>query len=180
MYIAAQILVFISIALLVYSSVRKLGRKTVVLFNVLINFFWGIHYLLLEAYSGAACAAICTVMITVFYFKGKTKFLSSYALPIVFSVVFIAFGLLTYQNIFSIIPIVGNVIMTFAFFSDTEIEIKTCFVIIAALLTAYNGIIGSLLGCLGQVLSLVSNIFFVVRYHIQKRRQKPADKELTY
>ena len=171
MYILAQVLVFISIALLVYSSVRKLGRKVVVLFNVLINFFWGIHYLLLEAYSGAACAAICVVMITVFYFKGKTKFLSSIALPIVFAVVFIAFGLYTYQNIFSLLPIIGNVIMCFAFFSDTEIEIKTCFVIIAAILTAYNGIIGSLLGCLGQVLSLGSNIIFVVRYHLNKKKE---------
>ena len=171
MYILAQVLVFISIALLVYSSVRKLGRKVVVLFNVLINFFWGIHYLLLEAYSGAACAAICVVMITVFYFKGKTKFLSSIALPIVFAVVFIAFGLYTYQNIFSLLPIIGNVIMCFAFFSDTEIEIKTCFVIIAALLTAYNGIIGSVLGCFGQVLSLGSNIFFVARYHINKKKE---------
>lgn len=167
MYIIAQILVFIAIVLLVYSSVRQLGRKVVVLFNALINFFWGIHYLLLEAYSGVACAAICVVMIIVFYFKGKTKFLSSVALPVVFSIIFITFGLYTYQDIFSILPIVGNVIMTFAFFSNTEIEIKTCFVIIAALLTAYNGIIGSLLGCLGQALSLGSNIIFVVRYHIK-------------
>ena len=110
-------------------------------------------------------------MITVFYFKGKTKFLSSIFLPIVFSIVFIVFGLYTYQNIFSLLPIVGNVIMTFAFFSNTEIEIKTCFVIIAALLTAYNGIIGSLLGCLGQALSLISNLVFVTRYHIERKRQ---------
>lgn len=89
MYILAQILVSISTALLVYSSVRVLGRKVVVLFNALINFFGGIHYLLLDAYSGAVCAALCVVMIMVFFFKGKTKFLSSIAFPIVFSIVFV-------------------------------------------------------------------------------------------
>lgn len=172
MYLAAQIFAFLSIALIVYSSAKKVTRKTLLVFNVIINIFNAIHYLLLGAYSGAVCCTIFTVMLVVFYFKGKTKFLSGIHLPILFGAAFIVFGLLTYENMISVIPIVGHLLLVIAFWMDEEIVIKDFCVVVAILWVIYNGLLHSVVNFCGQLLCFVSYTCYVIRYYGNKRKAK--------
>ena len=175
MFIIAQIAAFIAIALIIYSSFRKVGRQALLIFNIITNILNATHYLLLDAYSGAVCSVIFTIMLAVFYFKGKTKFLSSIALPILFGAAFIGFGLLTYQNWISVIPIVGHCLLVIAFWMDEEIVIKEFCVVVAAMWTVYNGLIWSPVNFIGQLFCFFSYSSFVIRYFRNKKR---TEKEL--
>lgn len=167
-FIIAQIIGAIAIVLLIYSSAKKVGRKPLLIFNILINLLWAIHYIMLDARSGCACSVIAAIMVFASYFKGNNKFMSSPAVPVFFSIVFIVFGLITYQNPISIIPIVGNILVTVAFWNDKEYTIKSIFVVVAFMWVVYGGLIGSVISVIGQSMSFFTNLSYVIRH--RKRR----------
>ena len=177
MYIASQVCAFIAIALIVYSSAVKVSRKALLVYNILVNVYNAAHYLLLQAYSGAVCCVIFAIMLFVFYFKGKTKFLSSIMLPVVFGVAFVVFGLATYQNWISIIPIVGHLLLVIAFWMDEEIVIKRFCVVVALMWVVYNGLLWSVVNFCGQVVCFISYTTYVVRWHRRERRAKAQCSE---
>lgn len=171
-HLIAEIISLIAISLIVYSSVKKVGRKTLLVFNIVINVLNATHYLLMEAYSGMACCLIFCIMLAVFYFKGTTKFLSSLIVPALFLAAFVGFGLLTYQNWISIIPIVGHSLLVIAFWMDEEIVIKEFCVGIALMWVVYNGLIHSYVNFFGQIGCFISYTIFVIRYYRNKKRRE--------
>ena len=168
MYWLAQGIGAVAICLLIYSCAKKVGRKPLLIFNILINLLWAVHYIMLDAKSGCACSVIAAAMIFASYFKGNNKFMSGIWVPLIFSVIFTVFGLLTYQNWVSIIPIVGNILVTFAFWNDNEYKIKSIFVIVAFMWTVYGGLIGSAISVIGQSMSFVTNLTFIIRHRKNK------------
>lgn len=169
-HLIAEIISVLAISLIVYSSIKKVGRKTLLVFNIIINLMNATHYLLMQAYSGTACCLIFCAMLAVFYFKGATKFLSSLVVPALFMVAFVVFGLLTYQNWISLFPIVGHSLLVIAFWMDREIVIKEFCVGIALMWVAYNGLIHSYVNFFGQIGCFISYLIFVIRYYVKKKK----------
>ena len=168
MYWIAQGIGAVAIILLIYSCAKKMGRKPLLVFNILINLLWAVHYIMLDAKSGCACSVIAAAMIFASYFKGNNKFMASLAVPLIFSVIFTVFGLLTYQNWISVIPIAGNILVTFAFWNDKEYTIKSIFVVVAFMWVVYGGLIGSVISVIGQSMSFVTNIYYVIKHRTAK------------
>lgn len=170
MYIVSQILALAAIFLTAFSSAKKLSRKALLIFNIAINVLNATHYLLLGGNSGAACSILFTVMLTVYYFKGQTKLLSSKLVPVFFGILFTITGILTYQNPASIIPIIGHLLLVVAFWMDTEIRIKEFCIIVAILWIIYNIILKSVVNVCGQSVCFVTYTIYVVRYHIAAKK----------
>ena len=168
LYWIAQGIGAVAIILLIYSSAKKVGRKPLLIFNILINLLWAVHYIMLDARSGCVCSIIAAAMIFASYFKGNNKFMASPVVPIIFSIIFIVFGLITYQNPVSIIPIVGNILVTIAFWNDTEYKIKSIFVVVAFMWTVYGGLISSVISVIGQSMSFFTNLSYVIRHRKAK------------
>lgn len=121
--------------------------------------------MLLEAYSGAVCSTFCALMVWTFSFKGKRRFLSRPFVPLFFAALFLAGGLLTWQGTESLIPITGNIFLIIAMWRDREWTIKAICILVAALWGVYNYMNRSLIGTIGQTLSLVANLVYVVTRH---------------
>lgn len=176
MYIAAQISGGLSIAILLVYTLVRVSRKTILICNILINLLWALHYLLLGAYTGAICSFICAFMVAVFFLKGRVKWLSGIYVPLFFAAVFIVFGIVTWNDIFSVIPIVGHMIIIVALWMDREIVIKTLYIFVAALWVVYNVAYFSYIGVIGQSLSFLFNIFYVAKYYCRQRKREKGGK----
>lgn len=172
--IIAQILMSFSILILLTYTVFKVSRRTILVCNMAINLLQAIHYFLMgpAGATGGACSLICVLMVLVFFFKGKNRFLSGLWIPTFFIVSFIAFGVLTFETPFSIIPIVGNTLLVIAFWWNTEVAIKGTCIVVAALWVVYNAILLSYVGLIGQVLSFILNTVYVSRYFYRKRKAR--------
>lgn len=177
MYAAAQIAGGLSILILLGYTLVRVSRKTILICNVLINLFWALHYLLLGANTGAICSFICAFMVAVFFLKGKVKGFCGFYVPLFFAVVFICFGIFTWNDLFSLIPIIGHMIIIAALWSDREIIIKTLYIFVAALWVVYNVAYFSYIGVIGQSLSFLFNLFYVVRYHIRQKKENQPKGE---
>ncbi len=172
MYITAQILGGLSIAILLGYTVIKVDRKVILICNVLINLLWAAHYFFLNAYTGGACSSICAAMVVVFFFKGRVKWLSKPYVPVFFCAVFVAFGVVTWDSAYSIIPIVGNVLVGVALWMDKEIVIKGIYTIVAALWVWYNAVYFSYIGVIGQSLAFAFDVFYLCKYFYLAKKQK--------
>jgi len=162
----AQGLSMLSTIILLVISLVNVKRKIILLGNIIINLLLSTSYYLLDGYSGAVCCLICIAVVSVFYFKEKIR--KHIWIPILFSVAFVVFGTLTWQNFSSLIPIIGHIVLVIAFWCDDEVTIKSLIAVVAALWIIYNIVVRSYSGVVGQSLSFAFNIINVMRYRKNK------------
>ena len=79
-----------------------------------------VHWLLLAAYTGAVLAFLIAIRMLVSLNNDYRKIITS----VVFSVLFVFVSLLTWENIYSFLPMSGTVIATFAYFHSSRIALR--------------------------------------------------------
>ena len=166
-FIISQIIGGIAIVILLAYTLLKVNRKVIMWGTIITNVLWFIHYMLLDAYSGALCSAICAIMSFLFSFKGKNKVLSSNIWPVLFGATFVVIGIVTWDNFYSLLPVTCEILLVIALWLDRELLIKAMCIPVAAIWVIYNLIYFSWLGMIGQALSLVFHIFYVIRAKIK-------------
>lgn len=161
-YILSQIMALVSTAVLIIYSVMKVNRSTILVCNVVINFLLAVHYFLLTDYTGALCSGVTTFMVWVFYYK---KYLKKFGLtvPLLFMGIFIGAGIMTWSDGWSVIPVIGNILLIIALWNDDENFIKLIFIIVGILWMILNIHLKSIVNIFGQILALSSNILYFAR-----------------
>ena len=168
-YILAQAIGFLATAILLTYTLLTVSRKTIVVCNIFINSFWGIHYLILGAFTGAFCSFFTALMVVGCYFKGKNKFFSGPWVPLFFNIAFIIIEIFTWVGAPTLIQMAGNFLLVMAMWSDKEIEIKFLFIPVGILWFIYNFIYFSWIGLICQALAVSFNVFYVTKYFMKKR-----------
>lgn len=160
---ASQVIAAISTVILLTYSVMKVKRKTILICNMVINFLLAVHYLMLGSYTGAVCSLITVFMVAVFYFKDRFKKIIGLSFLIFFILIFTVSGMLTWEGPWSLIPVVGNVLLAVALWNDNENIIKGLFIAIGILWIILNIHLRSITNTVGQVLAVTSNIIYFFR-----------------
>ena len=122
-YILSQIAGFIAFILSLIAYHRKKKEKifqTMVLTNALEI----IHYLLLGAFSGCITKIIALIRNIVIVVKDKHKAFNNVLIFIIFLLIYIISGILTYENIYSILPILAATIYLFFVWNGNELKVK--------------------------------------------------------
>lgn len=164
MYITAQVLgIFATVILLGYTLV-KVDRKRIIVYNIIINILWALHYFILKAYTGAFCSLFTALMVYISSFKGKNKFFETAAVPVIFSIMYVIIEMFTWSGMPTVIQMAGNIILTIAMWSDEEKRIKALFIPVGILWFIYNYIYFSPIGLIGQALAVSFNVFYLVRH----------------
>ena len=88
------------------------------------------------------------------------------------SLAIVATGLLTYKDIFSILPIIGVLLHTGAFWMDDEKKIRIVSFLGSPFWLVYNFVSGAYGSCIGDILSMVSIAIAMVRYDILPAKRK--------
>lgn len=166
-FIISQIISAIATLLLLLSFQQK-THKRIVLMQAVSGLLFGIQYMMLGAYEGMICNYIGAVRSVVYSFRNKSKIVDSIFCPIVFAIIFVISGIVTYQNIFSLLPIVAMFIASFVLWSPKTQQLRALTMPTSAMWLIYNAVSHSYVAVLTEVLNLISITIGLIRFRNKK------------
>lgn len=162
MFILAQICGVIALILTVISVQFKTKEKIVMCF-IWANIVVAIQYFLLEAITGAIISIINAIRCIVFYFYKKKDKTPSIIVLIIFEIVAIISGIISWQNIWSLLPIIVTVIYTYGLWQDDITIVRITTGIAGFGWTIYNIVVRAYIGALQEIAQLISSIISLYR-----------------
>ena len=175
MKIAGNILGLLAVAMFVLSYQMK-SRRNIILLNASSRLLFIIQYLLLGAFEGALLDTIA-FFVSLLCQKRDHKFIKNhFALTVILSdVAIFALGMITYKNIFSLLPILGVIFETLALWMKKERTIRIASLLGAPFWLVYNTLNYAYGSSIGNVITLISIGIAIVRYDILKKQQPETD-----
>lgn len=168
------------VAVAIYSlGYLQKKRKAIILMNFTSRVLYIIQYLLLGAFEGAALD-IAGAVSSVLAERKDTKFLKKYALPVLLlmDLAMVAIGLWLYENPYSLLPLIGVLLHTSAFWMNDEKKIRIVSLIGSPFWLVYNWVSGAKPSCIGDVLSMIAMITAMIRYDFNwSKNKKVLDKQ---
>ena len=123
-----------------------------------------IHYYLLSGITGAICNAIGLLALLTIYIFEKYKWKNKNLIACVFSVALMIINIITFQNIYSIFPMIAAVIVIISFMTDNEDYIRgiglvsaVCWLIYAIVYKSYISIVFEVITLIGTLVAFVKN-----------------------
>ncbi len=161
---------FMGIACSILAFQYKQYRPLVTL-RAATELFFGIQYILLGAYSGAAMDFLGCFRNWVFLDCDK-KGKSLRPWRILFSVIFVAATLLTWAGPKSLLSAVAKVASTVAYGSSNPRLIRFITLCSSSCWLIYNSLVFSLAGVLGEIITLTSVLIGIIRFDILPRAKR--------
>ena len=153
-------------SIVIYS--RK-NRSSLLLCKAVQDILWGVHYLLLACYSAAATSAICITRSVVFYHSDK-KWASSKLWLLAYLAFYGISAVLTWQNVYSLLPALASCTSTVAFFSKRPERTKLLQIGASLITLTYNILHShSLTVYLGISLTITTAAISLLKYYKAKR-----------
>lgn len=162
LFILAQICGFIILVLTVISVQFKTKEKIVMCF-VFANVIAAIQYFLLSAFTGAVISVINAIRCIVFYYYKKKEMKPSLIILLIFEMIAIISGIFTWQNIWSLIPIIVTVVYTYGLWQDNVTVIRITTGIAGFGWAIYNIIVMAYVGAVQEISQLASSVIAIVR-----------------
>ncbi len=169
--IIANVVGVLAVLLFVLSYQMK-TRRGIILCNILSRGLYVVQYLLLGAFSGAVLD-ILGMGVSLVAQKKDVPFLKKH-LPLVIvstDIVVVAAGLLLYENIFSLFPILGVLLHTGAFWMTRERHIRRISFLGSPFWLVYNLVSRAYGSAVGDVITMASIAVAMVRYDILGKKQ---------
>ena len=170
MKIAAQVVGLIGSVCSLLSFQQK-ERKQVMLFQMTASALFCIQLFMVGAITGGCLDSISFVR-TVIFSQNDKKWASAPVWLGVFIFAMIGSGILTWQDGWSLLPIIGSVLSTIALWMKKPKHIRGFSLFVGPCWLVYNLIHGAYTGALNELLAIGSIIIGILRHDI--RRKKPA------
>lgn len=172
MYIVSQIFAFVAFLLSLIAFHRKKKEsifKTLMLGNVLDM----IHYLLLGAYSGCITKVIAFLRNEIIVLKEKNKKYDKTTVLVLLLIIYLISGILTYKNIYSVLPILSAMIYLYVVWNGNALAVKKIGFYCYFLWLIYNICVFSIVGIISSAVSIIST--FIAVYN-EKRNNLNSNK----
>lgn len=162
-FILIQIIGGIGYTVLATSYFKK--EKMKILFMQIIAYImFTIHYYLLSGVTGAICNVIGLFALVTIYIFEKYKWKNKNLIACVFSVALMIINIITFQNIYSIFPMIAALIVIISFMTDNEDYIRgiglvsaVCWLIYAIVYKSYISIVFEVVTLIGTLVAFVKN-----------------------
>lgn len=141
------------------------NKKDILIIQIFAYIGFTIHYYLLDAITGSMCNFIGLIIFLIMYAfsnnknKNKEKILIMITIPAL-----VIISALTYQDIFSIFPIIASIISTISFLSNDENKIRfigiisaICWFIYAIVSKSYAAIIFEIIIISSTIIAFLKN-----------------------
>ena len=150
-------------------SYYKKNKKEILYIQIFAYIFFTIHYYLLGAVTGTVCNLLCLLAIIIIYIFNKENKLENVRTLVIGIIPFmVLISFLSYQNIFSIFPIIASVISLFSFINCEENTIRfigiisgVCWLVYAILYKSYVAIIFEILIVVSTIYAFIKNKYLV-------------------
>ena len=158
-----QLIGAIAYGLLCFSYFKK-EKKQMLFVQIISYIFFGLHYFLLSGITGAICNFIGFLALLVIYLFEKYHLKNKLYVSFLFVIILILANVMTFQNIYSIFPLIASVIATLSFLIDDENIIRKigavsaiCWLIYAIVYKSYISIIFEIVTLIDVIIALFKN-----------------------
>ena len=141
---------------------------TVLLFRTLNEVLFAVQYFLLMAYTGAA-ASVIGVARNLIFKKRVEKGKENKLFIVIFSILFVLFGILTWEGPKSVLIIVAKVLSTVSYGNKNTTVIRTVGMVTTTSWLIYNWVVFSIAGVLCETFTLISLIIGIIRLDLLPR-----------
>lgn len=173
-YVISQLFVIFAVLSFGFSYLTK-DKKKIMILVTMTSLFYGGEYLFLGAFAGVGVNIISIIRNIWFYINAsKNKKNSVWVLGIL-SLALVILGIITYENIFSIIPIVATVLFTYSVWQDNNKVYRYMSVPMSIMWIVYNIICNSILGLIAESVMIVFEIIGIIKLY----KKDDKDKILT-
>ncbi len=172
-FIAGQALGFVAVALGVLSYQMKTQRRLLwlKLGNSIVS---TLHYLLIGAISGMALNLVGPVKY-LFYLRRNAQGGKGKLVPILFTLITAAVGIISWREWYSVFVFSGMVIHAFCMsFSDPQ-KVRISLLITSPLVIVYNIFVLSISGVVYESVAIVSAVIGIIR-HRKRGKSLPTDE----
>ena len=175
-YILSQIFIIISYIFLVFTYQTK-NRKNILAFNFVSLIATGLSYVFLSAYSGLAMVFVALIRNIIFLIdekkngkndKNSTK---DYIILAILYLISIAFAILTYNGILSMMSVVATMLYTFSVWQKNTKVYKLLGIPIEAIWIVYNIYIFSIFGIILESILAISTVIGYLRENNNKKEK---------
>lgn len=162
-YVISQIFGFVAfvLSLIAYHKDKK---EKIFKIMVLANVLDIIHYFLLEAYSGCLTKVIALIRNHIIILKESKKHLNNTIILVSLFIVYLILGIVTYENLFSILPIIAAMIYLFLAWNGNTLRVKKVAFYCYFLWLIYNICVFSIAGIISNFVSIISTFIAVYNY----------------
>lgn len=168
MVILAQVLASFAILFWVISILLK-NKKNILLMQVIANGIYGIEYLLLGAFSAASMNFLSFLRLLVYYFYTLLNIKISKWILFVFIALVLLFGIITYDGLISLLPIIITVLYTYAFWQNNLNVARIIYIVAAIIWIYYNYEVGAYVGIIGNALEITTGLISLIKYRGGKK-----------
>lgn len=163
MVILAQVLALFAILFWVISILLK-NKKNILLMQVIANGIYGIEYLLLGAFSAASMNFLSFLRLLVYYFYALLNIKMPKWILFVFIALVLLFGIITYDGLISLLPIIITVLYTYAFWQNNLNVARIIYIVAAIIWIYYNYEVGAYVGIIGNALEIITGLISLIKY----------------
>ena len=147
-------------------SYFKEKKSSILFMQIFAYIFFSIHYYLLNAITGTMCNILGLIVITVIYLvETKQKNKQKKILVIGMIPILMIISLLTYENIYSLFPIIALICSLVSFLADNENTIRGIGIISAIGWLIYAIIYKSYVAIIFEVLTVLSTTIAFIKMH---------------
>lgn len=164
-YIYAQIFGLLGATAMLLSNWQK-GKNKVLSFLILDSICYFMQYILLGALSGAFTNIIGLIRALICKYKDNYKILNNKIILIIILIIYLIIGILTYNGIISLLPVLASIIYTSTLWQNnikiirfgTFIMILACFI--------YNISVKAYIAGVVEGILLISSILAIIKKDI--------------
>jgi len=167
-FIFIQTLGIISLVLFVI-SIQQREKENLLLLQTAGTLLFIVQYILAGKYTGAALFTVVLMRSSLFYYYKKTDKKPSIIVLIVFQSALGIFAYLTWQNIFSLLPIIATTSKTWGTWQDDMSRTRKISLLSQSLMVVYNLTAAMYTGALTEVCNLISTLVAMRRYDIRNK-----------
>lgn len=162
LFILAQICEIIALIITVI-AVQFKTKEQIVMCSILANIVVSIQFLLLNAITGAVVSVINTIRCIIFYYYKKKDRKPSLIVLLIFEIVAVVSGIISWQNLWSVIPIIVTVIYTYGLWQDNVKVIRITTAVAGFGWAVYDIIVMAYVGAIQETSQLISAIIALIR-----------------
>ncbi len=157
-------------------SYYKKNKKEILFIQIFSYIFFTIHYYMLSGKTGALCNFLGLIAFIIIYLFDKFKVKNKTILTILLIPFLINISLITYENIFSIFPIIASCVVIISFLSNNENFIRGIGLIAAVCWLIYAVVYKSYVAIVFEVITLIATIVAFVKY-IRIKKEKTEENK---
>jgi hypothetical protein len=152
-------------------------RDNMLKLHLYASLFYSVHFFLLGGYSGAAVNLVNALRNYSFFKVSKKR--EGWILPIFFIALFIAVVLLSWQGWISLLPMIGAICGTLAFWQKSPKWIRIFSLFVAPSWFLYAALIGSYPMMISEIIMFSSDVVGLFRFNYPRISNK-FDMDLHY